>query len=276
MLDELRQIVEREHAVDQEQFIVRAAQRALHEALELRGRRSLDLEPDHRAAAAALEHGFERADQVFGLFLDLDFGIADHPEGALPLDRVAREQAADEQRGGLLERDDAHRGGIAALRQADEALDLVGHADQRVHRLAVAAGKLQRDGEAEIGNERERMRRIDRQRRQHRENVTQEIIVEPGLFLLGHVRAIDQDDPLVDQRRAQLAPLLLLVAGQRRHGLADAYELLRRRQTIRALGGDAFAHLPLEAGHAHHEEFVEVVGRDRQKPQPFEQRMALV
>ncbi len=76
-----------------------------------------------------------------------------------------------------------------------EALDLVRHADQRVHRLAVAgARELQRQREAEIGNERERMRRIDRERRQHREDGGQEILLQPVMLLLGHVLRIDDDD----------------------------------------------------------------------------------
>ena len=50
--------------------------------------------------------------------------------------------------------------------------------------LAVArARQLQRDREAEIGNERKRMRRVDRERRQHRKDVLQEIISEPGALL---------------------------------------------------------------------------------------------
>ena len=45
--------------------------------------------------------------------------------------------------------------------------------------LAVAlVGQLQRHGEAQIGNEGKRMRRIDRQRRQHRENLLAELGVE--------------------------------------------------------------------------------------------------
>ena len=45
------------------------------------------------------------------------------------------------------------------------------------------------------------------------------------------------------------------------------------RQPVRALGRDAGAHLALEAGDPDHEEFVEVVGRDRQEPDLLEQRM---
>ena len=50
------------------------------------------------------------------------------------------------------------------------------------------ARQLQRDREAEIGNERERMRRIDRERRQHRKDVMQEMVFEPGALLFGDVR----------------------------------------------------------------------------------------
>ena len=50
------------------------------------------------------------------------------------------------------------------------------------------ARELQRDREAEIGNERERMRRIDRQRRQHRKDVAEEIVLQPGAFRLRQIR----------------------------------------------------------------------------------------
>ena len=36
-------------------------------------------------------------------------------------------------------------------------------------------------------------------RREQREDLAQEIILEPGLLLLGHVRALDQDDALLGQ-----------------------------------------------------------------------------
>ncbi len=108
-LDKLRQLVERQHAVDQEGVLVADRERAAHEAAQLRRHRRLDLEPDHRAAAAALEHGLELAHQIFGFFLDFDFAVADDAEGALPFDGVARKQPRDEQADGLLERDDARR-----------------------------------------------------------------------------------------------------------------------------------------------------------------------
>ncbi len=88
---QLRQLVERQHAVDQEHLVVAASKRALHEAPQLGRHGRFHLEPDHRSAPAPLEHGLELAHEVFGLFLDFDFGIADDAERALPLERIARE-----------------------------------------------------------------------------------------------------------------------------------------------------------------------------------------
>ena len=274
---ELRQLVEREHAVNHEHLVIAASERALNEAPQLRRHRGVDFEPDDRTAPAALEHGLELAHQVFGFFLDLDLAVADDAEGALPFDRIAGKQPADEQAGQLLERNHPDGRASIGVRQADEAIDLAGNADERIHRPAVArAGKLQRDGEAEIGNERERVRGVDGERREQRKNLLQEMILEPGLFLLGHVRSVDQHDALLGERLAQFAPALLLVAGQHRDGLGNAGELLGRRQPVGALGGDAGAHLALEAGDADHGEFVEVVGRDREKADPLQQRVGFV
>ena len=88
--------------------------------------------------------------------------------------------------------------------------------------------------------------------------------------------AFDQRHAGGGQRRPQFQPALLLIAGELRHRLADAGELLGGGEPVRALGRDALAHLALEAGHAHHEEFVEVVGRDRQEAHPLQQRVLLV
>ena len=236
--DELGQFVERQHAVDQEDFVVADRQRPLHEAAQLRRHGGVDLEPDHRAAAAPLERGLEQAHQVFGLFLDFDFGVADDAEGALPLDGIAGKQAADEQRGRLLQGD---RAGplVAAAGQPDEALDLLRHADQRVHRLAVAdAGELQRDREAEIGNERERMRRIDRQRRQQRENMAEEMLLEPCALGLLQVGAVDQGHAASASSGPQLPPALLLVVRQAATASPMRASCSPGVEPVRALRGD--------------------------------------
>ena len=81
----------------------------------------------------------------------------------------------------------------APARQANKALDLLRHADERVHRLAVlGARELHRHGEAEIGNEGERMRRVDGERRQQRKDVGEEALLEPGALGFLKVAGLDQ------------------------------------------------------------------------------------
>jgi hypothetical protein len=271
----LRHLVEREHAVHQEDLVVGDGERALDEAAQLLRHRGFHFEADRRAAAAALEHALELHHEVFGFFLDLDIAVAHDAEGALPLHRVTREQLRDEQPDDMLERDQP-RAAVGG-RQADDPLDLLRDADERVHRLAVArAGKLQGNGEPEIGNERERMRRVDRKRRQHREDVREEIILKPGAIRLFECRAFDQHNGFLREILAQFLPALLLIAGELGDFPRDRGQLLGRRQAVRAADGDVGAHLPLEAGDADHEELVEVVGRDRQEADPFQQRMGRV
>ena len=67
---DLRHLVERKHAVDLEHAVVGGAEGALHEALQFGRHQRLDVEPDHRAAAAALERGLEQSHQVLGFFQD--------------------------------------------------------------------------------------------------------------------------------------------------------------------------------------------------------------
>ncbi|MGX1076834.1 hypothetical protein AB7M45_007444 [Bradyrhizobium elkanii] len=247
----------------------------LHEDAQLFGHRGLDLEPDHRPAAAALERGLEQANEVFGLFLDFEFGVPDDSECALALDGVAGEQAADEQTGCLLQRDQPRRSAFLGGGDADEAVDLAGHADQRVHRLAVGDPRqLQRHREAEIRDERERMRRVDRQRRQQREDVVEEVILDPAPLGPGDVAAVDQLDADLGQDIPQVAPDRLLVGGELRDGLVDHHELLGRQQAVRAALGNALADLRLDAGDTDHEELVEVIRRNRQEADPLQHGMA--
>ena len=78
---------------------------------------------------------------------------------------------------------------------------------------SLARASCKRDREAEIGNERERMRRIDRERREQREDVREEIIFQPGLLRLADIGAVDKDDAGACRApRAARAMRLLIVA----------------------------------------------------------------
>ena len=132
---------------------------------------------------------------------------------------------------------------------------------------------MQRNGEAEAGNERKRVRRIDRQRRQQRENVVEEVILDPGPFRLGDVTAIDHDNPGPGQIAAKIAPDCLLVGGEPRDCLVDDDELLGRGQTIGTAFKDTFANLRLDTRDADHEEFIKVIGGNRQEAHALQQRV---
>ena len=133
---------------------------------------------------------------------------------------------------------------------------------------------MQRHGEAEARDEGEGVRRIDRQRRQQREDVAEEVILEPAALRLAEVVAVDEHDASLRQAGAQIAPDRLLVGCERRNRLVDEQELLGRRHAVRATLGDAFADLCLDTGHADHEELIKVIGGNRQEPHPFQQGMA--
>ena len=133
---------------------------------------------------------------------------------------------------------------------------------------------MQRDGEAEARDEREGMRRVDRERRQQREDVVEEVILDPGSFGLGDVAAVDQNDADLGQHAAQIAPDRLLVGGELRDRLVDEDELLGGGQPVRAALGDALADLGLDAGDADHEELVKVIGGNRQESHPLQRGMA--
>ena len=133
---------------------------------------------------------------------------------------------------------------------------------------------MQRDGKSEAWDEREGMRRIDRERRQQREDVVEEMILDPGSFGLGDVAAVDQNDADLGQDAAQVAPDRLLVAGQLGNRLVDQDELFGRGQAVGTALGNALAHLGLDAGDADHEEFIKVIGRNRQESHPLQRGMA--
>ena len=273
---QLRQLVHGEHAIDQQHLVVGGGERALHERAQFLRHRRLDLQPDHRSAAPAFQRGLEQTNQIFRLFLDFQFGVPDDAERALPLHGIAGKQPADEQAGGLFQRDQPHRA-VLACGQADETVDPAGHADQRIHRLAVGnARQMQRHGKAEAGDERERMRRIDRQRRQQRENIVEEMILDPCPLGFGHVAAIDQNDSDLGENAAQIAPDRLLIGGELRDRFIDEDKLLRRCVAVRAALGDALAHLRLDAGHADHEELIKVIGGNRQESHPLQRRVARI
>ena len=196
-----------------------------------------------------------------------------------PCDGVAGEEPRRGAHDHLLEGDEPGRSRLREIRQADEALDLGGQADQGIEQAARRSCLMSLSAivRAEIGDERERVRRVDGERREHREDLLQEVVLEPGRLRLGEVRRVDEDDALLQEARPSARASD--AAGRRR-----ASTLPRRsaRAAPGASGRPATASStpertwPAQAGDAHHEELVEIVGRDREEAELLEERMVSV
>ena len=153
---------------------------------------------DDVAAPPPLQRGLEQADEVFRLLLDLDLAVAQHAEDALRDDREAGEQPIEEQRDHLLDRQEPNAG----AGQPDETIDRGRDQDQRLQPLAVADPiELQRQTEAAIRDERKRVRRIERQRRQHRKQIGHEVLFEPGPVARFEIGRLDNGDARPRQAR---------------------------------------------------------------------------
>ena len=232
----------------------------------------LDLEPHRRAEPAAQQLLLQRGEQVLGVvLLDLEVLVAGDPEGVHAEHLHAGEQPLEVLGDDVLERHEPLVADGHEPREDRRHLD-PGEVLLAGLRVAHQHGEVER----QPGDVRERVRRVDGQRRQHRE------------------------DPLLEQ----LLALLLLVAGRGRPSAAARCPPWRararsRRGTARACRsissevvlqicsstsrgirpgrgghGDPGGDPALEAGHPHHEELVEVGGEDRQEPDPLEQRQA--
>ena len=268
-------VAEVEHAVELEHVHVLARDLELveDEVAQLARHVRVDRDRDQVAAAAALQRALEQQHEIFGLLLDLDVAVADQAEEAALDHLVAGEQARQEDRDQLFQRQEAD----AAARQAHEAVDLRRQRQQRHQRpLVVLALQLEDRREAAVGDERERVRRVDRQRRQDREDLVDEELSSQVALAVGELGAGEHGDAGLAQLALQRAPDALLVGHQVERALADRGELLGRRQAVVAQQGRPVGQHVDQAGHADHVELVEVAGRDRQEAHPLQQRMARV
>ena len=150
-----------------------------------------------------------------------------------------------------------------------------GNRHQGVEFLAVRIPpKRQGQGEGEVRNEREGMGRVDGQRGQDRKDQAQEGRLQGGAFGRRDFIGLHKAQTLGRQFPAQIPPAVLLVGHQHGGSGVDLFQLLGGGQAVLAEGAHPLAHLGLQAGHADHVEFVEVVGRDRQEAQPLQKGVA--
>ncbi len=246
----------------------------LLEPLEHRARgRARDLEADDVAEAAAAQLELDRLEQVVGLVRDLEVGVASDAEDR-PLDDLhpGKEQV-EEVRDHVLERQEA-----APDAGGEEARQAFGHLHPREALLAAlrVAGE-HAEAEREPGDVREALAGTDSERRQDREDLAPEPLLERAQLVRVEIGDGGDDDVLLGQCGPQhLLPELRLALGQLEHALADGGERGERRQPVDGADREPGRRLAQEPGDADHEELVQV-GRDEAAHlDPLQERQRVV
>ncbi len=221
--------------------------------------------------------------QVFvAVLFNLVVGVAGNAERVVLDDFHAGEKHRKEGRDQLLHWQvpdyRAVRRSPAALIEFDEAVDVVGHLDPgEVLCAVVGLPDRDRQVQAQPADERERVRRVDGERRQHGEDLLGEIgrqYVALGLIEIGPG---DDVDALLGQRRAhRVEEHAGVPGGDPLRLLADAGQLLARRQAVGRADRQSHLVAALQAGDPNHVELVEVGCEDREELGSLQQRQRFV
>ena len=134
---------------------------------------------------------------------------------------------------------------------------------------------LDGDGQvqAQPAHERERMRRVDGQRRQHREHLLVEVGRQPVPLVVVELGPGDDQDALLGERRAhRVEEHVRLSAGDLLSAFADAAQLFAGRQAVGRTHRQTHLVAAFQARHPDHVELVEVRGEDREELRPLQQR----
>ena len=161
------------------------------------------------------------------------------------------------------------------FRNGDEPRQHVGHLDARELGPAAVAHH-DREVLAQVRDERKRMARIERQRRQHRADLAREIAGQMLADLRRPLVALEQRDLLRRQELAQLVPDRGLILEHLPGALPHRVELLLGVVAVRRDVLDFLAELLQRRRDANHEELVEVRAGDAEELHPLEQRVRLV
>ncbi len=239
-------------------------------------------EPHGIAPLALAQLVFQRFQQIVGLGgVDQQVGIARHPELVAAAGSHAGEQLVDI---GVDHAGQEHEIVRAAarhvLRQLDQPRQCAGRLHDGIADVA-AEGILagQRDDEVQrlVEDARKRVRRVQPDRRQHRQQLVLEVGAQPGVLLRRPVAAAHEADLLgIERRDHHLVERAVLLGNEAVGALADRGQQIGRRHAVRAgLRGAELGHL-LEAGHADLEELVEIGAGDADELEPLQQRDRLV
>ncbi len=273
-LDDVPQVVEVEQPRHVEHVLGLDLQRLGDLLEDDRAHPGPDLDPHDIAEAPPTQLVLDRLQQVVGLVGDREVGVAGDAEDVVVDDLHAGEQPVEVLGDQILERDEGEA--VAGRDEARQHLLRDLHARERLHvRHRVAYEHAER--ERQVGDVRERTPEADGERRQHREDLVAEAVVERAPLLRPDVVDADDPDAVVGQPRPQLElQAAALALDVRTVDLTDRLERGPRRAAVLQRRLDARLDLVVQAGHAHHEELVEVLRGDRAELHALEQGHALV
>jgi hypothetical protein len=204
----------------------------------------------------------DSAQQIVGLVpLDIEVGVARHAESVVGHDLHPGEHPVEVRGHELFDRQEA-----LAVRQWEEPREERRHLQPREpplggYGIAHQYGEVQR----EARDVRERVRRIDRERRQDGEDPLDEGLGRPVAVVVGEVCRVDELDPDLVERRAEfVAEEVIDAVGASDHAAADHGELLVRAHPVgcrRREPGFALLEQPRDADL---EELVEALRADRE------------
>ena len=208
---------------------------------------------------------------LVAVFLDLQVGVAGHPERLLLHHFHAGEQLLEVRGDQILQRKEV----VGAAPHLDEPVDVVGHLHPG-EALTAGLRVANDDGqvEAQTADVRERVGRVDGQRGEHREDLRGEVFGQP--LAISRIDGVPVDDPdaLGDEGRQDvLDEAASLPFDQFLGPRRDHRQLFGRRHAVRRHHGQTHLPPPLQAGHPDHVELVEVGREDRQELGPLQERL---
>ncbi|MDR6169303.1 hypothetical protein QE359_000332 [Curtobacterium sp. SORGH_AS776] len=177
----------------------------------------------------------------------------------------------------VFEGDEAEQPGVV-VRQLDEPREVLRDLEAReLLPLRLRVAHAHREVERQPGDVREGVRRVDRERHEHREDLLVEVLAHPepvGLVEVGPV--LDVDASRVEVRLERPDERLRVAVLQLVRLRRDVAQHVARCATDVGRHGDAGVDAALQAGDPDHEELVEVGREDRQEVRPFEERLRAV
>ena len=169
-----------------------------------RRHRRVHLDPHHLGEPPVAHFLLDQAEQVVGLVVivvDLEVGVAGDPEGVPAQDLHAGEERLEIGADDLLQRHE-----LVGRDQRHPARQDLRHLHPGEALLAVRAPQHHRERQAQVGDVGERMARIHRERRQHREHVGVEVRVEPCPLRPAGDRRVSDGGPARARPAAAAAP----------------------------------------------------------------------